>query len=129
MPSLPKAREMDRLAVTMQPLRDETRLLVMAGPNEILRARLGPAGASHSRAATTLLEGLSLWHQQALSVVLYAEDEATSSAIPLFDRLGFGIKNVHYDVFYALHGHRKGQRIHGFGNFKKLRQLCLEGVV
>lgn len=120
---------MERITVTMQPLPRETRLLVMAGRDEMLRAILGPATASHPRAAATLLEGLSLWHQQALSVVLCADGPDSSSALRMFDDLGFGVKTVHYDVEVAFPAHpRRGRRIHGFGNFGDLRQLCLEGV-
>jgi hypothetical protein len=120
---------MERLIVTMQPLPGETRLLVMEGRDERMRAILGPTTASHPRAAATLLEGLSLWHQQALSVVLCADVEASSSATRMYDALGFGAKTVHYDVELALLGHlRRGRRVRGFGNFADLRQLCLEGV-
>jgi hypothetical protein len=120
---------MERISVTMQPLARETRLLVMAGRHEVMRAILGPVTASHPRAAATLLEGLALWHQQPVSVVLCADDEACSSATQMFDALGFGSKTVHYDVEVAFPGHRRrGRRIQGFGNFSDLRQLCLEGV-
>lgn len=129
MPSSLKALTMDRITVTMQPLPRETRLLAMAGRDEVMRAILGPATASHPRAAATLLEGLSLWHQQALSVVLCADVEASSSATQMLDQLGFGTRTVHYDVEVALLAHaRRGRRIHGFGHFGDLRQLCLEGV-
>lgn len=129
MPSPHKARAMERLTVTMQPLPRETRLLVMAGRDEGMRAILGPTTASHPRAATTLLEGLSLWHQQALSVVLCADVEACSSATRMLDELGFGTRTVHYDVEVAFRAHpRRGRRIQGFGKFGDLRQLCLEGV-
>ena len=120
---------MERMIVTMQPLPHETRLLVMHGRHERMRAILGPTTASHPRAAATLLEGLSLWHQQALSVVLCADVEACSSATRMLDGLGFGAKSVHYDVEVALRAHRgRGRRIRGLGNFADLRQLCLEGV-
>lgn len=129
MPSARKARTMERLTVTMQPLPRETRLLVMAGRDEVMRAILGPTTASHPRAAATLLEGLALWHQQALSVVLCADAPASSSSTRMFDDLGFGVKTVHYDVEVAFPAHpRRGRRIQGFGNFGDLRQLCLEGV-
>lgn len=120
---------MDRLVVTMHPLPHETRLLVMAGRHEVMRAILGPTTASHPRAAPTLMEGLALWHQQALSVVLCADAEACSSATRMIDDLGFGERTVHYEVEVALRAHRRrGRRIQGLGNFGDLRQLCLEGV-
>jgi hypothetical protein len=129
MTSSRKAPAMQRLTVTMQPLPRETRLLVMAGRDEVMRAVLGPASATHPRAAATLLEGLSLWHQQALSVVLCADDEASSSATRMFDDLGLGVKTVHYDVEVAFRAPpRRDRRIRGFGNFADLRQLCLVGV-
>jgi len=115
--------------VTVQPLERETRLLAMAGKDELMRAILGPATASHPRAAATLLEGLALWHQQALSVVLCADVEASSSATQMLDHLGYGARTVHYEVEVALLAHlRRGRRVRGFGNFRDLRQLCLEGV-
>lgn len=120
---------MERITVTMQPLPRETRLLVMAGRHEVMRAILGPTTSSHPRAAATLLEGLSLWHQQALSVVLCADVEASMSATRILDDLGFGTKTVYYDVEVALRAHRRhGRRLHGLGNFAELRKLCLEGV-
>lgn len=120
---------MERLVVTIQPLPRETRLLVMEGKDEVMRAILGPTTASHPRAASTLMEGLALWHQRALSVVLCADVEACSSATRMLDDLGLGAKTVHYDVEVALRAHRRrGRRIHGLGHFGDLRQLCLEGV-
>jgi hypothetical protein len=124
-----KARTMERIRVTMQPLARETRLLVMAGKDEVMRAILGPTTASHPRAAATFLEGLSLWHQQPLSVVLCADVEVRSSATRMLDQLGFGTRTLHYDVEVAFLAHpRRGRRIQGVGNFGDLRQLCLEGV-
>jgi hypothetical protein len=120
---------MERLVVTMQPLPHETRLLVMAGKDEVMRAILGPTTACHPRAAPTLMEGLALWHQRALSVVLCADVEACSSATRMIDDLGFGTRTVHYEVEVAFRAHRRpGRRIHGLGQFGDLRQLCLEGV-
>jgi hypothetical protein len=120
---------MERLIVTMDPLRGETRLLAMAGKDEVMRAVLGPTTASHPRAASTLMEGLALWHQQAVSVVLCADVEECSSATRMLDGLGLGVKTVHYDVEVAFRAHRRrGRRIHGLGHFGDLRQLCLEGV-
>jgi hypothetical protein len=120
---------MERLTVTMEPLPRETRLLVMAGKDEVMRAILGPTTASHPRAVPTLLEGLALWHQQAISVVLCADVEPCSSATRVLDALGFGTKTVHYEVEVAYRAHRRrGRRLQGLGNFRDLRQLCLEGV-
>ena len=120
---------MGRLTVTIQPLPEETRLLAMNGRHEVMRAILGPATSGHPRATATLLEGLSLWHQQTVSVVLCADDEESSSATRMFDGLGFGVKSVYYDVEVVFPARlRRGRRIQGLGNFCNLRQLCLAGV-
>ena len=120
---------MERLVETMQPLRQETRVLAMAGEDEVLRAVLGPAVASHPRAAPTLVDALSLWHQQASSVVLCADVEACLSARRRIDDFGLGVRTIHDDVEGALRAHRRrGRRLHGLGHFADLRRLSLEGV-
>ena len=53
-----------------------------------LQAILGPIRTAHPRAAATLLEGLALWHQRPLSVVLSADDADDGSALGLCDALG-----------------------------------------
>jgi len=129
----PKAPAMGRMTVTMQPLPRETRLLVMAGRHEVMRAVLVPTTSSHPRAATKLLEGLEglpPWHQQVLSVVLCADASVSSSATRMYDDLGFGVKTVHYEVEVEVEvafrdPHRRGRRRAGFGNFADLRRLCL----
>jgi len=121
---------MNRLTVTMEPRVTETRLLMMEGRDERMRAVLGPARGAHPRAAQTLLEGLALWHQQALSVVLCADGGEGTSLLHLEDALGFGAKNVHFEVEVAWHqGRRRPRRLAGLGNFGDLRQLCLAEVM
>ncbi len=102
---------------------------MMEGRDERMRAVLGPATRAHPRAAETLLEGLALWHQQALSVVLCAGVGGDTSALRLEDALGFGVRNVHFEVEVALREQgRRPRRLAGLGNFGDLRQLCLLGV-
>lgn len=119
----------NRLTVTLDPRAGETRLLMMEGREERMRAVLGPATRAHRRAAETLLEGLALWHQQALSVVLCADVGGDTSALRLEDALGFGVRNVHFEVEVALSQRgRRARRLATLGNFGDLRQLCLLGV-
>jgi hypothetical protein len=75
----------------LKPTRETTRLYLTLGGRELLRAVLPPPGPSlHPRSAPTLLEGLALWLQRPVSVVLCAADEDDSSALGLSD--GFGLR-------------------------------------
>ena len=122
--------ERDRVTVTLAPSARATRLLVMEGRDERLKAVLGPAQAAHPRAASTLLEGLALWMQRPLGVVLYVDEKDSSSAIHLYDELGTGERNVHYEVAIVPRACRgRGGRISLAGRFADLRQLGLEGVL
>lgn len=118
----------DEITVTIAPERNRVRLLGTQGGEDILKAVLGPIGASHPRAVATLLEGLSLWYEQPLSVVLCADELGGIDALGLCDQLGFGHRKVHYQVGIATPLRRRGQRVlPGLGSFRDLRQLsCSE---
>ena len=104
-------------------------MLMMEGQDERMRAVLGPTTGAHPRAAETLLEGLALWHQQQLSVVVCADVWDGTSPLRLEDALGFGVRNVHFEVEVALRQRgRRARRLAALGNFGDLRQLCLQGV-
>ena len=123
--------ERDPLMVTVDPSPHTTRLLVMEGRDERMRAILGPACATHPRAPATLLEGLALWHQRPLAVALYVSERDDSSGLHLYDALGMGERSVHYSVAVVARECRgRGRRIplRG-GRFADLRQLCIEGML
>ena len=104
-------------------------MLVVQDRREILKAILASPRHAHPRAAATLLEGLSLWHQCPLSVVVCADAEEHSSGLYLFDHLGFGRRTLHYEVELAV-AHprdRRSKRIED--DFGDLRQLWFEEVV
>ena len=82
------------------------------------------AHTPHHTAAPTLLEGLSLWLQLPLSVVLCAGEEASSSALNLYDDFGFGAATAHYQVEVV----DPSRRRRGLGSFRDLRQLDLRGA-
>ena len=112
---------MPRPRLVCKPSPEATRLLLTFGESELLRAALPPPGAQHPSAAGTLLEGLSLWLQRPLSVVLCADAEETSSALGLCDGFGIGRETLHYDV--EVIDPRRSRR--GLGPFRDLRQLGL----
>jgi hypothetical protein len=118
---------MGRIQVTIAPELDRVRMLATGDEGDLLKAVLGPARACHPRAAATLLEGLALWHQRPLSVVLCADDSGHSSALDLYDALGVGTRTLHYEVAVAFHprSHRRRCHLRGLGDFRDLRQLAL----
>lgn len=122
--------ERESLMVAMDPNPRWTRILVMDGRNELMRAVLGSAEGTHPRAAATLLEGLALWHQRPLTVALYVDEWERSSALHLYDGLGEGARNVHFEVAVVARERReRGRHLQGLGRFGDLRQLSLEGVL
>lgn len=119
---------MDRITVTLVPERDRTLLLAMNGPHELLRGLLGPPSEMHPSAATTLLEGLSLWYQQPLAVVLCVGERSCGSELGLCDALGFGRRSLHYDVGVVVDEARhRPRRLGGPGDFRALRRVSLLG--
>jgi hypothetical protein len=58
------------------------------------------------------------------------DDSESASALHLYDALGEGERNVHFDVGVVVRDHRaRGRRLACFGRFDDLRQLTLEGVL
>lgn len=112
---------MPRPRLICQPSPEGPRLFLTWGKTELLRAALPPPGAQHPSAAPTLLEGLSMWLQRPLSVVLCADAEETSSGLGLCDGFGIGRETLHYDV--EVLDPRRHRR--GLGSFRDLRQLSL----
>ena len=115
---------MQQPVVMISPELTQTRLLMMdESGNDVLKALLPSARSAHPQAATTLLEGLALWHQQRLSVVLYVEEEESScDALMLCDALGYGIRQLHFDIG-VVHRGRSRRTLRGFGDFRDLRRL------
>jgi hypothetical protein len=121
---------MDSRRVVIAPTTQWTRILVSDGPDEILRAILPPPSqVRHQRAAATLLEGLSLWLDATLSVVLCVDAQQAPFCLGLSDEMGIGADRVFYRVAVSERGRRRrrGARIRGIGAFGDLRQLRLDG--
>jgi hypothetical protein len=88
-----------------------TRLLMTQGPRDIGKVILPRAPSAHPRAAATLLEGLSLFLGERLSVVLCVDEGSTSSCeLGLLDGLGFGERSVFYEVGIAARESRADRR-------------------
>jgi hypothetical protein len=121
---------MDRILVTIAPEPERVRMLVTTAERDLLKAVLGPARRCHPRAAATLLEGLALWHQCPLSVVLCVDEAGHASALDLYDGLDLGARTLHYEVGVAFHPRRGRRRatVPGLGDFRDLRQLALPGL-
>lgn len=117
----------DTILVTISPEPDRVRLLATTPTHDLLQAVLGPIRMAHPRAAATLLEGLALWHQRPLSVVLSADDADGGSALGLCDALGYG-RTLHYEVGLAFPARRRSPRrreLRGLGSFRDMRELAL----
>jgi hypothetical protein len=116
---------MGRLTVTIAPARDRVRILATTLGRDVLKAVLPPVETAHRRAASTLLEGLSLWHGHSLSVVLSADEPERGFAMGLLDALGFGDSTLHYEVTVATEDRRRRASLRGLGEFADLRRLAL----
>lgn len=116
----------DTITVTIAPEPGRVRILATTPTHDVLKAVLGSARHAHPRAAATLLEGLALWHQRPLCVVLSADESDDGSALGLCDALGFG-RTLHYEVGLAFadrRGRRPRRDRRGLGDFRDLRQLA-----
>lgn len=117
----------ETITVTIAPEHDRVRILATTPTHDVLKAVFGPARGAHPRAAATLLEGIALWHQRSLSVVLSADDSDEAFALGICDALGYG-RSLHYEVGLAFadhHGHgRRRNDLRGLGDFRDLRQLA-----
>lgn len=121
-----------KYTVVMVPSATRTRVLLSHGSDELLRAILPPPSAiRYQEAALALLQGLSLWLDEKLHVVLSVDEREAGSCLGLTDEMGLGLHSVYFDV--EVHDRRarrrRGQRIRGIGDFADLRQLYLRWLV
>ena len=120
---------MESITVMVSPEPTRTRLLAIGDGQDVLKAVLPPVACALPRAVVTVLEGLSLWTQQRLSVVLAVDKLAPSfcGSTDLCDALGYGTRSLHFEVGVAVrHPRRARRRIDGVGDFRDLRVLRAE---
>ena len=106
--------------------RHEARLLVTCEEGDILKARLNPH-PNHPRALLTLLEGVSLWSGQPLSVALTADDlfRDGRGSILLGDELWPAESQL--VRFNVVHPARRKARLPGLGDFRAVRSTAPRG--
>jgi hypothetical protein len=117
-----------RYQVVIAPSATRTRVLVTEGPDELLRAVLpSPSQLRHERATITFLEGLALWLDAKLHVVLSVDAKEAGFCLGLTDEMGVGVRSLFFDVEVRDRRARRrpGRRIRGVGDFVDLRQLRL----
>jgi hypothetical protein len=118
---------MESYRLLLSPSSKWTRVLLTHGPDELLKALLPPpALVRHERAATTLIEALSLWLDTTLPVVLSVEARDAGCCLGLTDEMGLGVRSVFHRVEVIEREHRRrrrGIRIPGVGDFRDIRQL------
>ena len=118
---------MSRYTVMLSTSMSRTRLLLLDGQDELMRAALPPGHLLRQRrAASTLLEGISLWLDAQVSVVLSADEVDRSYFLDLVDEFGMPARSVYFDVrLVEKAGRRRPQRLRGVSDFADLRQLSL----
>ena len=113
-----------RITVTIVPRHQETDILVTEGSREVMKARLGASWKRHRYAMRTLLEGIALWYQERVRVVLSADSEPISCDLGLSDGLGLGIDTIHYtvEIVRPRERGRRAKYLHGVGDFREARR-------
>lgn len=117
---------METYWLTLVPTQSETRVLLMRGQDEALRAVLPPfRQIRDEQAVRRFLEGLALWFDRRLCVALSAAEPEHSWRLNLMDELGAGVRSALYAVEPMATGVRRGRRIRGLGDFREAHQLAL----
>jgi hypothetical protein len=117
----PKPPMLSDLLVTIVPTRRETRILVMVGRDEVMKARLAPPSGIFPGAVPMLLEALALWYRCRLRVVISVDADVVSPDLGLLDGIGCGAP---YDVEWVDLGaqHGRGARAQGLGDVRDVRR-------
>jgi|SRR5690606_9573211 len=118
---------MEPYTLLMMPSKQHTRLMLLRGRSEQLRAVLPPlTHVRQPRAVMALMEALALWADTRLRVVLCANATASTYWLGLTDARGCGARSVFYEVeVVAPQDKQRAAQVHAFGDFEDLRQLSM----
>jgi hypothetical protein len=120
---------MDELVMTISATSRETRVLLMRGPDEVMKARLrAVATPAHRFAGPMLCEAMALWHDRG-SVLSFCGVRADLVRAGLCDGLGIARATLRYVVqpLFMDDPPRRGQRLSGLGNFRGEHHLRRSG--
>jgi hypothetical protein len=118
----------DTITVTIRVTPTATMFLVRQGDDEMMIARLGPPTWAHPHALFRVLEGLALWFQTRLRVVLCAASEEIASSTGLVDGLGLGVSTLQFEVVRQEGARRRGRRLRGIRGVTALRRDARRGA-
>jgi hypothetical protein len=118
-----KTRETREVVAALLLAPSATKILVTRDGTEISRAVLGPRLQMHRQAAVRLLEGLALWFQRTVRVVLCVDDRCAGSDRSLMDAFGVGMTRLHdeVDIVVLCSERRRAMWRGGHGDFGDLR--------
>ena len=116
---------MDSYKAVLYPIARWTRLRMSHGPDELLRVIVPPPAQVRHETTAPILEGLSLWLDAQLAVVLSVDARSAGCCLGLTRELGAGDRSVFHRVEAAGRDRRRrrGACIPGVGDLAGLRQL------
>jgi hypothetical protein len=101
-----------------------TRILIQDSLGDVLLARLGSIEHAQRYALRMLLEAIALWEQQAMEVVLYADDSCDWHRTGLFEALDVARETALLKIKLVpseLRPVRRVTRLTGLGSFARER--------
>jgi hypothetical protein len=115
---------MSSMRATVTASRCTTRVLVQDSLGDVLLARLGSIEHAHRYALRMLLEGIALWEQQPVGVVLSADERCDWHRLGLFEAVGVAQETALLKVEVVPSEPRplrRAVRLTGLGSFARER--------